>query len=383
MKPTWLSAIMLALLLASPPALGVDLTKIERTIGKEPVYQTKMPKYCLLVFGAQAKMRVWLVLDGKVLYVDRNGDGDLTGAAERVEFFNAAGRRFDGVDLSLARGKVHYSIFRMWVKDNGRVDIMVKRKAALAHRVAPWQDTLTEMAGLTDMSFRNWMNRDHIEENDFRFADRPQDAPIVHLDGPLTLKPMDNKQVFVRGRSCRFPVMVGTPGLGKGTFTQLLFRPGDPDAVAEIVFPHRDADSKPIVLKVALQTNGCSPFRASLARHELQAQDVSEAVGRGESDVAFAGEEAGDHDLRDAGFLSELVAGLGTALHRLFQGRAQRTRQRRARQGRKLRLDQAAQLAVTRDLLRRQPRRSKDPFGNSVRHVISPFSAWALEPRRP
>jgi len=231
-----------ALLLAcgtTASAWAADLTTIERTIAKEPVYETKTPKYCLLVFGPEAKMRVWLVLDGNVLYVDRNGDGDLTGKAERVKSFNAKQRRFDGVDLSLAGGKVHYSIYRLWVKDNGRVDIMVKRKA-VKRKAA--------LAG-TDMLSRDWMNRDPIE-----FADRPQDAPVVHMDGPMTLKPMDNNQVFVRGTSCPFPVMAGTPGLGKGTFTHfLLFRLGDPTGVAEIVFPHRDADSKPIVVKVELK----------------------------------------------------------------------------------------------------------------------------------
>ena len=253
MRVTILLWVLVLAGIASASAWAADLTKIERTIAKEPVFQTKTPKYCLLVFGAEAKTRVWLVLDGKVLFVDRNGDGDLTGAAERVEFFNAERRRFDGVGLSLAGGKVRYSIFRMWVKDNGRIDIMVDRKAALPHRLAPWKETLTEMAGLTDMSSRNWMNRDNIEENDFRFADRPLDAPIVHMDGPLTLKPIDQQQVFVRGKVSPFPVMVGAPGLGKGTFTQLLFRPDDPSAVAEIVFPHRDAGGKPITVKVALQ----------------------------------------------------------------------------------------------------------------------------------
>src|SRR5215510_10605392 len=62
----------------------IDLTKVDRTIAKEPAYKTK-PKYCLLVFGPKAKTRVWLVLDGDVLYVDRNGNGDLTDANERVE----------------------------------------------------------------------------------------------------------------------------------------------------------------------------------------------------------------------------------------------------------------------------------------------------------
>ena len=67
-------------LLASAAAAGPDLAKIDRTIRKEPAYQTKSPRYCLLVFGPEAKTRVWLVLDGDLLYVDRDGDGDLTGA---------------------------------------------------------------------------------------------------------------------------------------------------------------------------------------------------------------------------------------------------------------------------------------------------------------
>jgi hypothetical protein len=58
-------------------APGADLAKIARTIATEPVYKAR-PQYCLLVFGAEADFRVWLVQDGETLYVDRNGDGDLT-----------------------------------------------------------------------------------------------------------------------------------------------------------------------------------------------------------------------------------------------------------------------------------------------------------------
>ena len=64
------------LALVTGPAAATDLTKIDRSILKEPVYQSKQPQYCLLVFGPEAKIRVWLVLDGDVLYVDRKGNGD-------------------------------------------------------------------------------------------------------------------------------------------------------------------------------------------------------------------------------------------------------------------------------------------------------------------
>ena len=256
MKPTWLPAVILTLVFIGQTTPAADLTKIDRTIAKEPAYQTKAPKYCLLVFGPEAKLRAWLVLDGNVLYVDRNGDGDLTGAAKRVEL-NAMRNVFPVGALNIGDGKNQYAIGLVRVKDKGRVEIYLNRKADLAQRKKNDATTLMEMAGLTDISFRSWMNRDHIEEHDFRFADRAQDAPIVHFDGPLTLKPIDGKQEFVRGNTpTRFPVMVGTPGLGKGTFTQLLFLPADPDGVAEIVFPHRDPDGKPMVVQVVLQRPG-------------------------------------------------------------------------------------------------------------------------------
>src|SRR5215203_234693 len=51
---------------------------------KEPKY-SNAPQYLLLTFGMKAETRIWLVLDGDRLYVDRNGDGDLTQHREAVE----------------------------------------------------------------------------------------------------------------------------------------------------------------------------------------------------------------------------------------------------------------------------------------------------------
>ena len=62
------TAFMCAVFLSATLA-GADLTKVDRSIKKEPAYQTKSPKYCLLVFGPEAKTRVWLVLDGDTLYI--------------------------------------------------------------------------------------------------------------------------------------------------------------------------------------------------------------------------------------------------------------------------------------------------------------------------
>src|SRR5947209_1305957 len=78
-----LLSIVFLLALSSAAAAAVDLANIERRIAREPTYQNK-PKYCLLVLGPEAKKHVWLVQDGATLYVDRNGNGDLTEADEKV-----------------------------------------------------------------------------------------------------------------------------------------------------------------------------------------------------------------------------------------------------------------------------------------------------------
>src|SRR5262249_11652334 len=156
-------------------------------IAKEPAYQNK-PRYCLLVFGPEATTRVWLVLDGNVLYVDRDGTGDLTGAGKRFEnrFKDGKSLRFEAGSIAAADGKYAELIVLVYKKIlNASVECKMNGDTF-------WQDT-------------------SIEKNDLHFADRPQDAPIFHFDGPLTLQPANANQGFVRGdKPTTFPVMVGT-----------------------------------------------------------------------------------------------------------------------------------------------------------------------------
>src|SRR5262249_34375204 len=71
------------ILTALSSVCAADLSQIDRTIAKEPAYKSK-PRYCLLAFGPAAKTRVWLVLDGDVLYADRNGNSDLTEPDKKI-----------------------------------------------------------------------------------------------------------------------------------------------------------------------------------------------------------------------------------------------------------------------------------------------------------
>ena len=66
------------------PLVPEYLTKIDRTIKKEPKYVNK-PKYVLLAFGPKAEFKVWVVIDGDTAYIDRNGNGDLTEDSEQCK----------------------------------------------------------------------------------------------------------------------------------------------------------------------------------------------------------------------------------------------------------------------------------------------------------
>ena len=95
MRVSRLALILGTMILWVVSAQAVDLTKIPRVIAKEPAYQGK-PKYCLLVFGPEAKHRVWLGLSRICWPLRRFFGSDSCRLAER----NAAAD--DGRDVGLA-----------------------------------------------------------------------------------------------------------------------------------------------------------------------------------------------------------------------------------------------------------------------------------------
>lgn len=226
-----------ALLSTASTAVSVtaaDLTKIDRTIAKEPVYKHK-PKYCLLVFGPEAKTRVWLVVDGDVLYVDRNGNGDLTERDEKVSW---TGNRCRAGDLTCVPGK------------EGHTDLRV-RKYGSVFEVSLWYDD-------------NHYGVGHQEADPFEFADRASEAPVAHVGGPLSIRL--SYHWTEAEKPLGFHVWVGTPGLGKGPFAARGLEGIKPPvvAVADIEFPAADGGMPPIVTKETLKECCCGAVEGSL-----------------------------------------------------------------------------------------------------------------------
>lgn len=247
--------VVLAAGLTAGPAAAADLAAIDRTIKKEPAY-TGTPAYLLLAFGPAADP-VWVVADGDTLYVDRNGDGDLTGADEKVAAAKdgrgdpaAYGYSFDAGEVRVG-GRVHkgLTVTRTPLKlyaDNPSLKAFRPLQDALkadpdGHAAVVSADV--DVPGLTGgglggrLSFTaGFFDAAGV----LRFARSPKDAPVVHLGGPLQVTLYGWKTTLTLGRDNDLVLVVGSPGRGPGTLAMLAYDGTIPDAArpkVEVAWP--------------------------------------------------------------------------------------------------------------------------------------------------
>jgi hypothetical protein len=239
-------------------AWGADLTNIDRTIAKEPAYKSK-PKYCLLVFGPEATTRVWLVLDGDMLYADRNGNGDLTEEGEQLVAApitgssGSKGREWKVGDVTAPGGKVTYT--GLTVLDISEVVDSTFKSCGLGIAV-------NVPIGSTRAFQRAGSVVHPTEGYNLRFADRPKDAPVIHFGGPLRImlvQPEPFTAGIKAGQTYELKARVGTPGLDKDTAaimddTDLFsFVSADHGTVADLEFTDRKGRNQRQHLKLACE----------------------------------------------------------------------------------------------------------------------------------
>lgn len=219
-SPAWRSLMLAAVLGAClTSASAADLASVPRTLAKEPTYAGK-PEYCLLVFGADLRTRVWLVLDGDVAYIDRNGNGDLTEPSEKVTLpsgpevdetddFRSTQRSFDLGDLPAPAGaKSPYTGLTL---HHFKVELKVPSAA-----IAP-SDTRSLSLSVREA---------HSQGAQPVFAAKASEAPIVHLDGPLEANvaaACDGKwpELTKGAEGEELTVQIGTRGLGAGSWASI------------------------------------------------------------------------------------------------------------------------------------------------------------------
>src|SRR5262245_59432160 len=239
----------------------LDLSRIERRIGKEPAYQGK-PGYLLLVLGPEARHKVWLVLDGKTLYVDRHGTGDLnqkecrvTGEADR--FYDCL---FKAGDLTLGgrrHGDLQVAVYSAKGSGGSGLDEMPMFKEFLTAQPegklfmvsveVPFEKPFPDLRdGSPVKGTRHFAGR-YDATGFLQFAARPEDASIVHFGGRWTFGP-DGQQKLVRGRNEDLALKLGTPGHGPGTFACICYDiliPNSARPKVQIEYPARPGE-KPL-----------------------------------------------------------------------------------------------------------------------------------------
>jgi hypothetical protein len=252
--------------LATTPALGADPPKVNRTITKEPAYRTKAPKYGLLVLGPTGQHQVWLVQDGDTLYVDRNGNGDLTDPGARI----AAKKPRDGVapeegeftfeigDLTVG-GQTHkgfrLSVAPLAIYVGSSIGDRPDVKAVLAKDPKATVMMLSGDVAVPDLKGGGIDGRvsflaGFIDLNGvLRFADTPATAPVIHFGGPLEVTFYGDLPTMRVGRASEFVLVVGTPGAGPGTFAMVAYTDTVPQTAkpaAEVAFQPARPGAPPV-----------------------------------------------------------------------------------------------------------------------------------------
>ena len=226
-RHAWIAAF----LALAGTAHATNLTKVERRIGKEPAYKTKSPRYALLVFGPEGRDRVWIVKDGDTLYVDRNGNGDLTDPGEKIAA-KKGGSAEDGYSFQVGElnvgGKKHTNL---------DIDVSPANKSdaerfSLSLRItAPHlkaEGRVTVIAGPSD------------HDGALVMATKAADAPIIHCGGPLAVSFYQRAPSLRRERWTECVAVVGSPGLGRGTFATIAYDnliPGSVHPSLEVTYP--------------------------------------------------------------------------------------------------------------------------------------------------
>jgi hypothetical protein len=260
MKTIFRTTLLVGVIGLITPAPAADLEKVDRTIKKEPIYQSKTPRYCLLVFGPEARDRVWLVHDGHTLYVDRNGNADLTEPGEKVTTEinkipdpNKVGYGFDAGELQIG-GRIHKGLHvssRPLTKyeyswPNAKPALAADPKA---HAYSVSLDV--EKPGFKGIGIGGRIRQlaDLDSNGLLLFAEKPSRAPIIHLDGPFIITFPARKPILKLDRDNDVEVRVGTPGFGPGTFANLGFEgtiPGTVFPKVEILFPAVQKNAPPV-----------------------------------------------------------------------------------------------------------------------------------------
>ncbi len=223
---------------------AVDLTQVSRDIGEQPTYSSQ-PKYGLLVFGPEAATRVWLVHDGDALYVDLNGDGDLTDPKERFTPQESSNLKDGTVGFEVGEIRdgelLHKSLtvgtlnLQHMARSDSRIREHLKRDPQTRFYALQIELEMPDRQGIGIGGRVQHLVSPFDAHGVLLFADTPEEAPIIHLGGPWEITLFGEGSVTA-GRQKEVVLGIGTPGLGPGTTAFVGYK----DLVPDGLFPKLD-----------------------------------------------------------------------------------------------------------------------------------------------
>lgn len=207
-----------ALLPCQSKDASADLAAARKAPAAEPKYEGK-PRYLLLALGQPIKHTVWCVIDGMVLFVDRDCNGRLDAANERVtpivsklndDHFIAQTHTYKigalqqvqepaELELTLMQWNLEYKANA----DLAEVMEVLRANPALRNPTV----TLTRKGKPEQFAMTE-------------FAESAATATVLHFDAPATWGVVENIRPFrfTAGQENNFEVSLGTPGLGAWSF---------------------------------------------------------------------------------------------------------------------------------------------------------------------
>jgi hypothetical protein len=179
------------------------LAKIDRTLVKEPKYEAT-PKYSLLVLGGSGRVKVWMVEDGRRLFVDKNANGDLTDDGPPIQPSNV--RNIGALEPGVERGDFNYLLDAITTASGPRHTRFDLRRWNYGDKKDSYGLSLSVADQLP--VYAGWFGT--------FWSAKPETAPVIHFGGPFTPKLLRAKEFVIGPGQRRLSIAFVNPGSGPG-----------------------------------------------------------------------------------------------------------------------------------------------------------------------
>ena len=196
------------------PASTNVVSHVDRPLIKEPTYQS-VPKYSLITLGNSGEVKVWMVEDGKRLFVDKNANGDMTDDGPPIEPSNVR-------HLDANRWDFEYSLAAITPANGPYSTNFVLRRWNYADKEDSYGLSLS-VDGQMPM-YAGWFGT--------FWSTNHESAPVMHFGGPFTPQVLRRKEFTIGETHQRLSLCFINPGSGPGAESRLSI-----DALPSFVVP--------------------------------------------------------------------------------------------------------------------------------------------------